>query len=556
VKFTVIALCLIVVPAACATQANPPEQGSKPSIQGKVLQEPDGPPIRKANVQLNGLPEPGSQGRVAAQYSATSDAEGRFAIAEIEPGHYFVTVEHPGFVQSGGGKRRSSITVQAGSGKNDLILHMQAAAIITGKIVDLDGDAMSGVSVMVTRVGSGAGGQTVHSFGNAATNDLGEFRISELRAGRYRVSASPPEGSRAPDAKDSGGKDQAIYLPTHYPGVLNEEQAAAVEIHAGAETRVNFGLLTGRAYHVSGSVTGIPNKSSMSQIMLEGQGGGSSPGPQELGEGGKFEFKNVLPGTYMVRLIAVTFEGGTPAMQMLRLGGPIEVRNASVEGLLLQPEAGGDVRGKFRLDTEQKFDWTQLRMILMPVEGGGGEFVFDGSNAVPNSSNVSADGSFELKNVPGGTYQLVVGANSNNLADYFTKSVNLGGRDVSDSGFAVNAETYLDVVVGAKGASIAGKVVDDKGQPIANATVVDIPSAEHRGRLDLYQRSTSDASGNFSLRGLSAGKYSVLAFEELQEDVRQPEFLKSYGARGELVELEEGARKSVVLKVIPFDGET
>ena len=67
------------------------------------------------------------------------------------------------------------------------------------------------------------------------------------------------------------------------------------------------------------------------------------------------------------------------------------------------------------------------------------------------------------------------------------------------------------------------------------------------------QRSTSDASGNFSLRGLSAGKYSVLAFEELQEDVRQPEFLKLHEGRGEVIELEEGARKTVVLKVIPDD---
>jgi hypothetical protein len=555
VKFTVIAFCLILVPAACARQANVPGQGSKPSMHGRVLQEPDGPPIRKANVQLNGLPEPALQGRGAAQYSAISDAEGRFTIAEIEPGHYFVTVEHPGFVQSGAGNRRASITVQAGSGKNDLILHMQPAAVITGKIVDLDGDAMRGVGVIVARVGASAGGRTVHSFGNAATDDRGEFRISELRAGRYKVMASPSEGSRPPDSKDSGGKDPPIYLPTHYPGVLNEEQAAAVEVHAGAETRINFGLLTGRAYHISGSVTGIPSKSNMAQIMLEGRGGGNSPGPQELGEGGKFEFKNVLPGTYVARLIAVTFDGGKPAMQMLRLGEPIEVRNAPVEGLVLQPEAGGEVRGKFRLDAEQKFDWTQLRVILMPVDGGGAEVVFDGTNGLPASSNVSAGGSFELKNVPGGTYQLVVGANSNNLADYFTKSVNLGGRDVTDSGFAVNAGTYLDVVVSAKGASITGKVVDDKGQPIANATVLDIPGAEHRGRLDLYQRSTSDASGNFSLRGLSAGKYSVLAFEELQEDVRQPEFLKSYGTRGEMVELEEGNRKSVVLKVIPSDGE-
>jgi hypothetical protein len=40
--------------------------------------------------------------------------------------------------------------------------------------------------------------------------------------------------------------------------------------------------------------------------------------------------------------------------------------------------------------------------------------------------------------------------------------------------------------------------------------------------LDLYQRDTTDASGNFSLHGLNPSKYTVLAFDN-PEDVRQPE---------------------------------
>lgn len=139
---------------------------------------------------------------------------------------------------------------------------------------------------------------------------------------------------------------------------MDEDQAVAVEIHAGAETRIDFGLLTDHAFRVSGTVTEIPG-GAMTQLMLRPrQGGGSEMAPQQLEEGGKFEFTNVLPGSYVASLITVTFEDGRPAVQMLRLGQPIEVNNDNVEGLRLQSEAAGQVRGKFRLDTDQKLDWT------------------------------------------------------------------------------------------------------------------------------------------------------------------------------------------------------
>ena len=46
-----------------------------------------------------------------------------------------------------------------------------------------------------------------------------------------------------------------------------------------------------------------------------------------------------------------------------------------------------------------------------------------------------------------------------------------------------------------------------------------------------------------------------MAFEELQEDMQQPEFLKMYAGKGEKVEVEEGARKLVSVKIIPAETE-
>jgi len=243
--------------------------------------------------------------------------------------------------------------------------------------------------------------------------------------------------------------------------------------------------------------------------------------------------------------------------EMMRMSQPVEVSDADVDGLRLQPELGGTVRGKFRMHTSQKFDWTQLSVLLSNVDRRELELSFLGSIGFggPPTPDISKDGTFELKNVPAGNYQLLVRSKANNLRDYITKSVSLEGRDVSDSGFSVGPETFLDVVVSANGSIIEGTVVDDKGKPVAYATVVDVPTGERRTRWDLYQRNITDERGHFSLRGLNPGKYTVLALDDSQDDIHQPEVLKSYDGLGEPVQLDEGARSSIVLKLIPADAE-
>lgn len=277
---------------------------------------------------------------------------------------------------------------------------------------------------------------------------------------------------------------------------------------------------------------------------------------QQVGEGGRFEFQNVLPGSYRAALLVVTgLSDGQPAMKMMRVDEPIEVSTANVDALKVQPNPGGPVRGKFRMDSGQTLDWTQLNVVLLPVDENDIGGAVAGTSGGLAMAGVNKDGSFEMKSVTGGSYRLLVGAKSNNLRDYITKSVYLDGRDVADSGFSISAGTFLDVVISANGATIEGRVADTKGKPVAHATVVDIPSAEHRNRTDLYQQDTTDELGHFSLRGLNPGKYTVLAFDELQAAVREPEFLKSYEGRGEHVQLDEGARTNIVLKLTAMDDE-
>jgi hypothetical protein len=340
-----------------------------------------------------------------------------------------------------------------------------------------------------------------------------------------------------------------------------------VEAHAGDETSANFGALVTHLYRVSGTV-GVSSGEVVLVHLMSRSGGAVEGGPEDDGgdgklrEGNRFEYQSVLPGTYMAMAYVVKgmLSDGRPDMQVLQLKPSIEVDNADVEGLQLHDEPGGQIRGTFRLDTGEKIDWTQLTVGLMPIVEGASKMRSgiaslggSGAGAPAGPPRANSDGSFEIKNVARGNYQLVVGTSSDQLRDCYTKSVIFGGRDVTDSGFGINGDGYLDVVVSARGATIEGNVVDSKGQPVAYGTVAVVPNLDHRARPDSYQQQPTDEHGHFIARGLYPGSYVVLAFEELylQEDIRQPDFFKTYGGKGEKVELGEGTRKSVTAKLFP-----
>lgn len=560
-RLPMLALSYLVFTASSQAPSDAPRETKKQSVQGKVIEAKTGQPIRKVSVEVIGGGE-----QPSGRHAVTTGADGTFSIEGLTPGRYMVRLERAGFVETAKNQRQTTFTLQPGQSLTGLVFSMQAAGIISGKIVDMDGDPMAGVSVNATISATRGVGFFRFNSGASATNDLGEYRIADLRPGKYLISAAPAAKPPAEPAGERGKtQERRVYASTYYPGTLDKSRAVELEVHSGEEATANFGVLMTRAYRVTGTVNGVPTGAMVRLFLMSknGDAGMGMEGMQELTEGNRFEYPNVTPGTYVAMMMVVKgmLSGAQPDMQMVRLTPPIQVDKADAEGIQLQPEPGGQIHGKFRLDVEGKFDWTQLSVSLLPVEEDPSETVFGTGglgdavlySGMNSRSMVSNDGSFEIKNVPGGTYQLLVGAQSGNLRDYYTKSVVVGGRDAADSGFVVNGDLYLDAVVSAKGATIEGSVVDSKGKPVAYATVAVVPNRQQRARPDSYQQASTDEQGHFLARGLTPGSYVVLAFEELQEDVRQPEFLKTYREKGETVEVEEGSRKSVTAKVIPAE---
>jgi len=549
------ALLAALLAGQTSTTQAPSKESENCTVEGHVVLEPGEQPLKKVVIRMfSGDDEDNS-------YTTLTNTEGSFKIEGVKPGRYNVRVERTGFLEADKHRNRyhsHALTLKPSQELKDLVFRMQAAAVITGKIVDADGDPVLNATIEIIRQRSGRPYTPSRFYGQERTNDLGEYRIPNLPPGRYLILAHvwwPRVAAPAGDKDADSSKLETVHAPTYYPGTMDKSQAATIEVHAGDQVPANFALVTSHSFRIRGTMSGLPIAvGSGIGIQAHSKTDGVTYGYNPSGnidKDGKFEIRDVLPGSYTLSL---EVSGGRWREQEIKTGQTVEVTNADVDGVRVAPAPNGQVHGQFRMDSGQKIDWSQTSVDLESDEDSD-----SGARFIPiwsHSDEVKSDGSFDLKIVPAGSYHLVARLRAQALRDYFVKSVNLGGKDVSDTGFTAGGATYsLDIVVGAKGATLEGAVLDDKDQPVVDAEVVAIPDPIRRKRRDLYKQDSTDQRGHFTLHGLNPGQYTVIAFEGLEDDYSDPDFIKSYEGRGQSVEIKEGERKSVLLKVVPSTDE-
>jgi hypothetical protein len=446
------------------------------SIKGRVIDGVTGRGIARARVRLTG---PTNRGPVL------TDDNGGFVFEALPAGPFRVMTEkstylmsqHPDVSRSIRA-RSNSILLKDKQEVDDVTITMFHSGAIAGRVVDTYGDPIEGAAVMVMYMQRN--GRT-QQRASGMTNDLGEYRVSRLQAGRYLVRVrsqlafqGDPGGTPSPD------KPLPVPLPVYFPSALSQDQAQTVVVNRGETVSgIDVTLAEGVPTVVTGIVLAQDNRSfSGGSITYRAAGNEYSgmDGGAPVRPDGSFRFQ-LPPGDYIFEARAQPPSQGATTVHRpeTELFGMVRVNVAGekLEGLAIPIGGGATATGRII------FEGTTAP----PVAPSGTQRIPmynpDGPGCRPGTATIEPDWTFKVEGL-GGACASPPGSQ---FGRWTLKAVMVGERNLMDETVTFEPGQHygnVRLIVTDKRPMAEFRVVDDAGQPATDYAVVVFPADKER----------------------------------------------------------------------------
>ncbi len=341
-----------------------------------------------------------------------------------------------------------------------------------------------------------------------ASNSGGEYTISGLPSGSYKVDAFAFEGN---------------YLSQWYNGKSLEGEATPVSVTApGTTSGINAALATGG--QITGKVTAAAGGAALANVDVCAEDVKVGHGCATTNSGGEYTIQSLPNGAYDVEFSTFECEEIGCAQQNYleqSVGGVSVTAGSTTPNINAALAAGGQITGKATAAVHGE----PLAKIEVCAEKTGGEFI----ELFGNCATTNGSGEYTIQGLPTGSYdvEFVRGFGGGNYLPQFYKEEPSLEKATPVAVTAGVPTPNVDAALEA-GGQIAGKATAASGgAALAN---VEVCAALEAGGAFFVSCATTNGGGEYTIPGLVSGEYSVkfLAFTCGENGCVQQNYLEQY----------------------------
>jgi hypothetical protein len=450
------------------------------SIIGVVADSVSHQPLRKVRMSL-------TLGNQPPETQASTDDAGAFAFHDLKPGQYRLTAERPDY------PTWNAITVSPSQDPEPVHIELVPGAVVSGRILDEDGDPLPGCSAQARRV------EHPEQIVSRSGAELSEYRLFGLLPGKYilAVECGVPAFQPRPFSAGPDPPPSLAYPFQFYPAAPDAKSADPVELAAGTERAgVDFRMRPAPVTQVRATIApSSADRHGRDLFIRLFRPGHDYDGISPDSSGNTFRFPQVFPGSYVLLVTTLDREN--------RIGGiqRVEVKDQPVN-TVIELKHAPSIHGTVELESTAN-STAQLTGIAIQLVSEYPQFF------PVEDASVKQDGSFTINSVPPVQWRLYANAFHMGISDpraaIFVKSVWQGSKELSGHTIDLSSGSgdTLKIVVSANTASIRGTA--PPGMIVACRNLDD--------EVLSGQSPPVEQSGEFQIHGLAPGRYRVAAGE-------------------------------------------